>query len=76
LYFKNHPLAIDQPTDHCIGIIDHGGGLGHAFFIDTTDGTTCHTIEGNTDPQGGREGYMVAERDRPTQDITYFLRMA
>jgi hypothetical protein len=75
LYFKNPDLAIDEPTDNCIGIIDHGGGLGHAFFIETTDGTNCHTIEGNTDPEGGREGYMVAERDRATTDITHFLRI-
>jgi hypothetical protein len=75
LYFKNHALAIDEPIDNCIGIIDHGQGLGHTFFIETA-GDTCHTIEGNTDPAGGREGYMVAERDRPRADITYFLRIA
>jgi hypothetical protein len=74
LYFKNHDLAIDEPTDNCIGIIDHAGGLGHTLFIETA-GDTCHTIEGNTDPLGGREGYIMAERDRPRADITYFLRI-
>jgi hypothetical protein len=76
LYFKNPDLRLDAPTDRCIGIIDHGHGLGHAFFIETTTGDSCHTIEGNTDPAGGREGYMVAERDRPTSAITYFLTIA
>jgi hypothetical protein len=75
LYFKNRPLAIDQPEPPCIGVIDHGHGLGHTFFIESTGGTSCHTIEGNTDPEGGREGYMVAERDRETADITYFIRI-
>lgn len=75
LYFKNPDLRIDEPTANCIGVIDHRQGLGHTFFIETA-GDTCHTIEGNTDPQGRREGYMVAERDRPRADITYFLRIA
>ncbi|HXU61377.1 MAG TPA: CHAP domain-containing protein [Polyangia bacterium] len=75
LYFKNHPLAIDQPEPNCIGVIDHGKGLGHAFFVESVQDSTCHTIEGNADPAGGREGYMVAERDRHTADITYFLRI-
>ena len=75
LYFKNPALAIDAPEPNCIGIIDQGHGLGHAFFIETVDGDSCHTIEGNTDPAEGREGYMVAERDRATSSITYFLRV-
>jgi hypothetical protein len=76
LYFKNPDLRLDEPTDRCIGVIDHGKGLGHAFVVETTTAASCHTIEGNTDPTGGREGYVVAERDRPTETITYFLRIA
>jgi hypothetical protein len=53
-----------------------GGNSTHLLHRDDRDGTTCHTSEGNTDPKGGWEGYMVAERDRPTSDITYFLRIA
>lgn len=77
LYFKNRELAIDAPTDNCIFVIDHGGGLGHTGFVVTVnpDGTAT-TCEGNTDPQGGREGYMVAERTRQISDLTYFLSIA
>jgi hypothetical protein len=76
LYFRNPPLALKRPEPNCIGIIDHGHGLGHAFFIDQVDGDTCTTIEGNTDHLGGREGFEVAERERATRSITYFLRIA
>src|SRR3982751_4851034 len=30
LYFKNPDLALPEPEPNCIGIIDHGKGLGHA----------------------------------------------
>jgi hypothetical protein len=76
LYFKNHDLVLAHPVPNCIGIIDHGHGLGHAFFITDVQDSTVKTCEGNTDPAGGREGYEVAQRWRPTASITYFLRIA
>ncbi len=75
LYFLNPQLSIPHPVPNSIGIIDHGKGLGHAFFITDVRGDICHTLEGNTDPAGGPEGYMVAERTRATQDIDYFMRI-
>lgn len=72
----NPTLVIPQPTPNCIGIINHGKGLGHAFFISFLDETnSAHTIEGNTDHLDSREGWVVGARIRPIKDITYFLRI-
>jgi hypothetical protein len=75
LYFKNPHLAIPHPEPNTIGVQDHGKGLGHVFFITDVQGGMCSTLEGNTDPQGGREGYTVAERTRATSTIDYFMRI-
>lgn len=38
---------------------------GHAAIVTKVVGDTIHTIEGNTNDNGGREGYIVAEKVRP-----------
>jgi hypothetical protein len=57
-----------QPGD--IFIQDHGHGLGHTGIIESIEGDIAHTIEGNTNDTGGREGYEVCRR---TRKITSFI---
>lgn len=76
---NNPTLVMDRyrdPIANCIGIIDEGGGKGHTFFIPFVDNqNNAHTIEGNTDHLGSREGWEVAARVRDIDSITYFLRI-
>ncbi len=44
------------PSPGCVGIIDHGQGKGHAFFVVSIVGKTLVTCEANTNPAGSREG--------------------
>lgn len=56
-----------QPGD--IGIMDHGHGLGHTFVVESFDKASnqVHTVEGNTNDEGVREGYEVCRRVRKNQ---------
>jgi len=56
---------VHTPQVGDIFIMDLGNGLGHTGIIESiaTDGT-LHTIEGNTDSAGSRNGYQVARRIR------------
>lgn len=51
-----------KPGD--IFIMDFGGGKGHTGFIEMIENGIAHTIEGNTNDEGGREGYEVCRRQR------------
>lgn len=52
-----------------IFIVDHGEGKGHTGLVERVDHDAVHTIEGNTDPGGGREGDGVYRRVRPLARI-------
>lgn len=54
------------PTPGCIVIWQEGDGhSGHAgVVVDVIDKDTIHTIEGNTNTDGSREGYIVALKTR------------
>jgi hypothetical protein len=56
---------VHTPQAGDIFIMDLGNGLGHTGIVESiaTDGT-LHTIEGNTNDNGSREGYEVARRTR------------
>lgn len=42
------------------GILDHGKGQGHTFIVEKVDADgTLHTIEGNSNDDGSRDGYEV-----------------
>lgn len=51
-----------QPGD--IFIVDYGKGLGHTGIVERIEGDILHTIEGNTNDTGSREGYEVCRRER------------
>lgn len=64
---------IPQPGD--IFIMDFGGGLGHTGFVEDVIGTNIHTIEGNSNDEGSREGYEVCRRVRKISSCIGFIRL-
>lgn len=66
--------AVQSPAPGDVFIMDYGSGTGHTGIVERVDGNTIHTIEGNADEKGGREGYAVARRTRNISKIKGFLR--
>lgn len=58
-----------------IFIIGYDKGLGHAGFVERVDGEIIHTIEGNTNDTGSREGYEVCRRERKIAKCKGFIRL-
>ena len=58
-----------------IFVMDFGKGQGHTGFVTKIDGVNVHTIEGNTNDEGSREGYEVARRIRSIKSIKGFIRI-
>jgi len=56
-----------------IFIIDKGGGKGHAGIVEMNSNHEVHTVEGNTDYGGEREGDGVYYRKRKIGEILGFL---
>lgn len=65
---------VTQPQPGDVVIFDYGGGTGHTGIIESVNGSTLTTIEGNTNDDGSREGYEVARRQRPVSSAKGFLR--
>lgn len=53
--------------------MDFCKGTGHTGFVERVDGSNIHTIEGNTNDEGSREGYEVARRVRQLKSFKGFL---
>lgn len=72
----NNPKAIRYTTPQRgdIFIIDFGKGLGHTGFVEYVIGDSIHTIEGNTNDDGSREGYKVCRRSRKIASIKGYIR--
>lgn len=62
-----------KPDD--IFIIINPDGTGHCGFVVKVVGNTLYTIEGNTNKDGSRNGYMVCERQRSKKSVTGFIRL-
>lgn len=62
-----------KPGD--IFIMDLGKGLGHTGFVERITGGLVHTIEGNTNDEGSREGYEVCRRERALSSIKGFIQL-
>lgn len=69
----NRSSAI-KPGD--IFIMEFGGGKGHTGFVEKISGSIVHTIEGNTNDEGSREGYEVARRQRSLSEIKGFIQLS
>jgi hypothetical protein len=61
-----------QPGD--IFIMDYGKGQGHTGIVERVEDGVVHTIEGNTNDEGSREGYEVCRRTRQRSKILGYLR--
>lgn len=55
-------------------IMDFGKGLGHTGIVEKVEEDVIHSIEGNSNDQGSREGYEVCRRTRPRNKILGYLR--
>jgi len=73
-YNERHQNVVSTPQPGDIFIISFPGGLGHTGFVESVEGDKIHTIEGNTNDTGSREGYEVCRRIRPIAKIKAFLR--
>jgi len=58
-----------------IFIMDFGGGVGHAGFVEKIAGGFIYTIEGNTNENGSQEGYEVARRKRAISSFKGFIQL-
>lgn len=62
-------LRVMKPEVGDIFIMDFGKGIGHTGIVIAVNGDVITTIEGNTNDQASREGYIVAEKKRHIQTI-------
>lgn len=69
---KDYRVKTPQPGD--VFIMDYGKGLGHTGIVLAVEGANIRTIDGNTNSDGSREGYQVANRVRPISKCVGFLR--
>lgn len=68
-------LRVTKPRPGDIFIMDYGKGLGHTGIVERVEGDQIHTIEGNTNDEGSREGFEVCRRVRPIAKCKGFLRV-
>lgn len=73
----NHMQAnrVTDPQSGDIFIQDHGKGLGHTGIVESVEGDWIHTVEGNTNDTGSREGYEVCRRTRKISSCKGFIRI-
>lgn len=58
-----------------IFIFDYGKGLGHTGIIEKIEGEFMHTIDGNTNDTGSREGFEVCRKKRLLSKAIGFIRL-
>ena len=62
------------PAPGDVFIMDYGKGLGHTGIVEKIEGDWVHTIEGNTNDEGSREGFEVCRKKRARSKIKGYLR--
>ena len=62
-----------KPGD--IFVMKFAHGTGHTGFVESIGNGVIHTIEGNTNEDGSREGYEVARRTRSISSIFGFIQL-
>lgn len=67
-------VKVTDPQPGDVFIQDHGHGLGHTGIVEWVEGDVLHTIEGNTNDTGSREGYEVCRRTRKKSSVIGYLR--
>jgi len=63
-----------KPGD--IFIMQFKHGTGHTGFVVKVENGIVHTIEGNTNDDGSREGYEVAQRKRTIGEIFGIIQLS
>lgn len=58
-----------------IFILDFGHGLGHTGIVERIDANFLHTVEGNTNDTGSREGYEVCRKIRNSLKCKGFINL-
>jgi hypothetical protein len=74
-YNSSVALVTQTPQPGDIFIMDLGKGLGHTGIVEKVEKDLIHTIEGNTNDEGSREGYKVCRKKRKTKTIKAYLRL-
>ena len=69
-------LHTHDPLPGDVFVMEFAHGLGHTGFVELVDGNNIHTIEGNTNDDGSREGYEVARRIRKKESILGYIRIS
>lgn len=64
-----------EPKQGDIFIMDFGKGLGHTGFVEFKDDIYIHTIEGNSNDSGSREGIEVCRKVRRISTCKGFIRI-
>lgn len=64
-----------NPKPGDVFIMEFAHGLGHTGIVESIEGDFIHTIEGNTNDDGSREGYEVARRKRNKSSILGYIRI-
>lgn len=75
MYNAKKNLVVKDPQPGDIFIMDFGKGNGHTGIVERVENNTLHTIEGNTNDEGSREGYEVCRRQRKPNTIKAYLRI-
>lgn len=75
MYNKEKDSVVTDPQPGDLFIMDFGKGQGHTGIVEKVENNTIHTIEGNTNDEGSREGYEVCRRQRKTNTIKAYLRL-
>lgn len=70
MFGPRDPVLKPSPGDVVVFTFSHIG------IVERFDGATVHTIEGNTDDQGSREGIKVCRRKRKPGECRTFIRLA
>jgi surface antigen len=65
---------IGEPMPGDIFIMEFPHGMGHTGIVEKVEGDYIHSIEGNTNEDGSREGYEVARRKRLKSSVHGYLR--
>lgn len=62
------------PAPGDVFIMDFGKGTGHTGIVEKVEDDVIHTVEGNTNSDGSRDGYEVCRRIRSRAKIMGYLR--
>jgi hypothetical protein len=71
---KCKQLRVNTPRPGDIFIIINKDGTGHTGFVVSVKKGIIYTIEGNSNNNGSRNGYMVCRGKRPINTITGLIR--